>query len=70
MPATDYLARDRHRRIGMSKTERPIFVLRLQPLPHVDAVKMLRVALKALLRRYQLCCLSVEVETLNEKGGQ
>jgi hypothetical protein len=47
----------------MSETKRPIFVLRLQPLPHVDAIKMLRVALKALLRRYQWRCLSVKRET-------
>jgi hypothetical protein len=44
-------------------TERPIFRLRLQPLPRVDAVKALRAALKTLLRRHQLRCLSVEPET-------
>jgi hypothetical protein len=43
--------------------ERPIFRLRLQPLPRVDAVKALRAALKTLLRRYRLRCLSVEPET-------
>jgi hypothetical protein len=44
-------------------TERPIFRLRLQPLPHVDAVKALRAALKILLRRFGLRCLSAEPET-------
>jgi len=44
-------------------TERPIFRLRLQALPHVDAVRALRAALKTLLRRYHLRCLSIEPET-------
>jgi hypothetical protein len=38
----------------------PIFTLRLQPLPGVDAVRSLRLALKALLRRYGLRCVSIE----------
>jgi hypothetical protein len=51
----------------MPEAERPIYRLRLQPLPRVDAVKALRSALKFLLRRFGLRCLSVEVETSNEK---
>jgi hypothetical protein len=41
--------------------DRPIFVLRLQPEPHVvDPILALRTALKRLLRGYGLRCLSVE----------
>jgi hypothetical protein len=39
---------------------RPIYVLRLQPLPRVDGVKALRRALKYLLRACGLRCISVE----------
>ena len=46
----------------MSGSERPIFVLRLQPLPRVDAIKALRSALKNLLRQFGLRALSVERE--------
>jgi hypothetical protein len=51
----------------MPETERPIFVLRLRPLPGVDAVRALRAGLKILLRRFGLQALSVELETSNEK---
>jgi hypothetical protein len=44
-----------------------VFVLRLQALPRVDAIKALRAALKSLLRRFGLRALSVEVETSDEK---
>ena len=46
----------------MPETKRPIFVLRLQPLPRVDAIKALRAALKNLLRQFGLRALSVERE--------
>jgi hypothetical protein len=46
----------------MSEIKRPIFVLRLQPLPRVDAIKALRAALKNLLRQFGLRALSVEQE--------
>jgi hypothetical protein len=46
--------------------ERPIYRLRLQALPRVDAVKALRAALKSLLRRFGLRALSVEVEKQEE----
>jgi hypothetical protein len=39
---------------------RPIFTLRLQPLPGVDPIRGLRLALKDLLRRYGLRCVSIE----------
>jgi hypothetical protein len=42
---------------------RQIFVLRLMAQPNIDEVKALRFALKGLLRRCGLRCLSVEVET-------
>lgn len=47
----------------MPETKRPVFVLRLQALPRVDAVKALRATLKSLLRRFGLRALSVELET-------
>jgi hypothetical protein len=43
--------------------QRSIFVLRLVALPNVDEIKALRFALKSLLRRYGLRCVSIEVET-------
>ena len=42
-------------------------LVRLRALPNVDGVRALRPALKTLLRRYGLRCVSVEVETPNEK---
>ena len=42
------------------KPPRPVFALRLQPLPGVaDPIKALRVALKRLLRAHKLKCLDV-----------
>ena len=41
------------------KEARPIFVLRLRPEPRVDAVRALRAALKALLRRFGLRAIDV-----------
>ena len=47
------------------------FLVRLRPLPGVDAIRALRAALKTLLRRYGLRCESVEIEKLPQspKGG-
>jgi hypothetical protein len=39
---------------------RPRYILVLQPLPHVDAIRALRALLKASLRRYGMRALSVE----------
>jgi hypothetical protein len=39
---------------------RPVFMLRLQPLKGVDPIRGLRLALKDLLRRYGLRCISIE----------
>jgi hypothetical protein len=47
-----------------------VFVIRLRALPGVDGVRALKAALKTLLRRYGLRCLSVEVETPNQTGGE
>jgi hypothetical protein len=47
----------------------PVFLVRLRALPGVDGVKALKAALKSLLRKYGLKCLSVEVEPANPKGG-
>jgi hypothetical protein len=39
-----------------------VFHVRLYALPRVDAIKALRSALKILLRRHGLRCISVEIE--------
>jgi hypothetical protein len=39
---------------------RPIFTLQVRPEPGVDAIRALRAALKNMLRRYGLRCLSVQ----------
>jgi hypothetical protein len=42
---------------------RPVFVLKLRPEPRVvDPVKALRAALKVLLRKYKLRCLTIYEE--------
>jgi hypothetical protein len=47
----------------MSAADRPTFLIRLRPGPHVaDPIKALRWALKRLLRDHDLQCLSAEVE--------
>jgi hypothetical protein len=43
-------------------TKRPTFVLRLQPLPGIDGIRSLRLALKSLLRRFGLKALDVREE--------
>jgi hypothetical protein len=48
---------------------RTIFVVRLRALPNVNGIWALRAALKVLLRRYGLKCISVEVETASQIGG-
>jgi hypothetical protein len=52
----------------MTLTNQPIFQVELRPLPRRDdphGIRRLRAALKALLRRYGLCVVSVrpDVET-------
>jgi hypothetical protein len=42
-----------------------VFIVRLHALPGVDGVRALRAALKTLLRRYGLKCVSVELENAN-----
>lgn len=42
--------------------DRPTYVLRLRPAPGSDGVRMLRLALKVLLRRFGLRAISVEQE--------
>jgi hypothetical protein len=48
----------------------PVFLARLRALPGVDGIRALRAALKVLLRRYGLQCVSVEEETtdVNDKS--
>ena len=40
-------------------SDRPIYIVRLRPLPGVDAVRALRAALKVLLRRFGLRAIEV-----------
>ena len=47
---------------------RPIFVLRLRPEPRIDTIRALRAALKVLLLRHGLRCVSLtEESTPNEQ---
>jgi hypothetical protein len=49
----------------------PIFCVRLYPTPQTnDAIRALRSALKTLLRRHGLKCLSVEIENAKPEGGK
>jgi hypothetical protein len=41
---------------------RPIYIVRLRPLPGIDAVRALRAALKVLLRRFGLKAIEVKEE--------
>jgi hypothetical protein len=43
------------------------FLVRLRALPGVDGVRALRAALKTLLRKYGLRCVSAEVEDANSQ---
>ena len=52
----------------MPKSQRPIYLLRLRPLPRVDGVKALRRGLKMLLRHCGLQCLELKLETPTEKS--
>ena len=46
------------------KSERPRFILTLEPLPNVDAIRALRFVLKRLLRGYGFRCVDIrEVES-------
>ena len=49
----------------MPKPQRPIYLLRLRPLPRVDGIQALRRGLKLLLRQCGLRCLEVKLETSN-----
>ena len=49
---------------------RPIYIIRLRAQPDVDAIRALRNALKVLLRRFGLKCLSIEVETTNPQEAE
>jgi len=55
---------------GAARLTMSVFLVRLRALPGVDGVQALRAALKVLLRRFGLKCLSVEVETANQIGGE
>jgi hypothetical protein len=46
--------------------ERPVFVVKLRPEPHVDGVRALRALLKTSLRRFGLRCVAAEEGQRNE----
>ena len=50
--------------IDSHKSRRPIYVLHLQPAQGDDGIRMLRAALKVLMRRFRLRCISVEEQQL------
>jgi hypothetical protein len=54
---------------GAVRCTMPVFLVRLRALPGVDGIRALRAALKVLLRRHKLKCLSVEIEPAKPKGG-
>jgi hypothetical protein len=41
------------------KAPRPKFMLTIEPLPHVDAIKALRFVLKRLIRQYGFRCTDI-----------
>jgi hypothetical protein len=43
-------------------TPRTVFIVKLRPLPNTDAILELRQALKLLLRRHRLRCVSIAEE--------
>jgi hypothetical protein len=46
----------------------PVFLVRLCALPGVDGIRALRAALKVLLRRFGLKCVSIEIEKTNPRS--
>jgi hypothetical protein len=51
----------------LSQQLRPVFVLKLRPLPGVDPIRALRWVLKRLLRDHGFRCISVSKEQQQEK---
>jgi hypothetical protein len=55
----------------VTEKARPVFVLKLRPEPHVtDSIKALRFALKSLLRRFGLRCVSIREEQPPESNSR
>jgi hypothetical protein len=50
----------------LAAPSRPVFLLRLRPLPGVDGVRAVRAALKVLLRRFRLQCVTIETEAMED----
>jgi hypothetical protein len=49
---------------------RSVYLLRLRPLPNVDGLKMLRMALKILRRKYRLQALEIsEIPDSNQENA-
>jgi hypothetical protein len=54
----------------MTRREPPSeFVVRLRPLPGVDAIRALRQLLKVALRRFGLKCVSIAEQKEHDNGG-
>jgi hypothetical protein len=53
-------------RVGTSISERPIFIVHLQPQPGVDPVRALRAFLKVALRRFGLKAIDVRQSSKDE----
>src|SRR5262245_37738837 len=51
-------------------TRRSVYLLRLRPLPNVDGTRMLRAAIKTLLRKYQLQALEIHEIADDTKGDR
>jgi hypothetical protein len=51
-------------------SDRPLFTLTFRPEPGVDAIKALRAALKELLRRHGLRCVSAVAHIATEGSSQ
>jgi hypothetical protein len=52
----------------VERGKREIFVLRLAPLPGIDAIKNLRWVLKKLLRQHGFRCVSIKTESVEEEN--
>ena len=51
-------------------TDRPTFILHFRPEPGVDPIRALRAALKELLRRHGLRCISAVAHIATEGSSQ
>jgi hypothetical protein len=55
-------------RLNAVEDDRPVFVVRLQPLPDVETVKGLRWILKISLRQFGMRCLDIREERSDSRA--